>query len=84
MLRGGRVVAGFRPPIDFAATLKAMIGRPIESAHPDARPYERASGYGDSRLALARGRAPDRSGAQSRRSDWRSPGRSAPARAAFC
>ena len=37
VLRGGRVVAGFRPPIDFAATLKAMIGRPIESAHPDAR-----------------------------------------------
>ena len=37
VLRGGRVVAGFRPPIDFAATLQAMIGRPIESAHPDAR-----------------------------------------------
>ncbi len=37
VLRGGRVVAGFRPPIDFSATLQAMIGRPVASAHPDAR-----------------------------------------------
>ncbi len=38
LLRGGRIVAGFSPPIDFVATLQAMIGRPIERAHPDARP----------------------------------------------
>jgi len=37
VLRGGRVVAGFRRPIDFAAALQAMIGRPVEVAHPHAR-----------------------------------------------
>src|SRR5208282_1138796 len=37
VLRGGRVVAGFRRPVDFAATLKAMIARTVESARPDAR-----------------------------------------------
>jgi simple sugar transport system ATP-binding protein len=41
VLRGGRVVAGFARPVDFAATLKAMIGRAVESAHPNAR-----AGYG--------------------------------------
>jgi simple sugar transport system ATP-binding protein len=37
VLRGGQVVAAFRRPIDFAATFEAMIGRPIDAAHPDAR-----------------------------------------------
>ncbi len=37
VLRGGRVVADMRRPIDFDAALAAMIGRPITSAHAQAR-----------------------------------------------
>jgi simple sugar transport system ATP-binding protein len=37
VLRGGRKVAEFRRPIDFSAALEAMIGRAIDSAHPQAR-----------------------------------------------
>src|SRR5271165_2007128 len=37
VLRGGRMVAEFRRPIDFSAALEAMIGRAVSSAHPRAR-----------------------------------------------
>lgn len=37
VLRGGAVVAQFSRPIDFSATLQAMIGRAIESARPQGR-----------------------------------------------
>ena len=38
VLRGGRVVASQARPIDFAAALEAMIGRPVASVRPISRP----------------------------------------------
>ncbi len=55
VLRGGRVVAGFRRPIDFDATLQAMIGRPVASAHPDARSPRGAPVLETRGLTLRRG-----------------------------
>ena len=37
VLRGGQVVADMARPIDFDRALAAMIGRPIDSAHAQAR-----------------------------------------------
>lgn len=38
VLRGGRNAGSFRRPVDFDAAVETMIGRPLASAHPDARP----------------------------------------------
>jgi simple sugar transport system ATP-binding protein len=37
VLRGGRVGGEFARPVDFAAALEVMIGRPIDAARPKAR-----------------------------------------------
>lgn len=37
VLRGGRVAATFTRPIDFAAAVESMIGRPLANAHVTAR-----------------------------------------------
>ena len=37
VMRGGRVVETFSRPVDFAAAVSAMIGRPLESARPAHR-----------------------------------------------
>ena len=42
VMRGGRVVETFARPVDFAAAVSAMIGRPLESARPAHRPTEGA------------------------------------------
>ena len=69
VLRGGRVVAGFRPPIDFSATLQAMIGRPVASAHPDARAWPTARRSWKRSGSACAGRAADRPCAEGGRGD---------------
>jgi simple sugar transport system ATP-binding protein len=36
VMRGGRIVNEFRPPINFGDAIEAMIGRPLASIRPDA------------------------------------------------
>ena len=58
VLRGGRVVGGFRPPIDFSATLQAMVGRPVEGVHPEARAASGPAVLETQGLRLRRGAPP--------------------------
>ncbi len=38
VLRGGRNAGSFLRPVNFDLAVETMIGRPLSSAHPDARP----------------------------------------------
>lgn len=37
VMRGGQVVGNFNRPVDFDKAVETMIGRPLQSARPDAR-----------------------------------------------
>src|SRR5690606_30301058 len=52
VMRGGRVVEVLSRPVDFAAAVSAMIGRPLESARPAHRDAEGAPVLEIERLRL--------------------------------